>query len=287
MIDTGFNEACLITRNPGIESVTLSSGPADYGFTADGTFALGGVTAQRERTTCSDTGTNGPPVCTGAVRFPSLQANFRAASSTDAAAVDAILSRIRFVSDRVAVPDDGVVFNDEQENSGQVYIARLQALGLIPRLVIQHYGGMDAGSLLEVTPRAGTVLEPGDPVTVTISGGPRGPGDEIGVGLNSNDDAYGGNQLLSDDQIRAGAGIAIPVGRRIRALAFPVGDAIGDGNYDDAATLAGDLSGTALRPDRGTSWVATTPGATDLTLTITVSGQRIVLGVVHVVVTGS
>jgi len=293
IIDTGFNEACLITRNPGIESVTLSSGPADYGFTADDTFALGGVTAQRERTTCSDTGTNGSPVCTGAVRFPSLQANFRAASSTDAAAVEAILSRIRFVSDRVAVPDDGVVFNDEQENSGQVYVDRLQALGLAPRVAVRQSSGMDAGYLLDVSPPAGTLLEPGDTVTVAISAAPRGPGDEFGVAMNSDDDAVPDGLLLTDEQVRAGTTVTIPVGRRIWASTYPVGTAIGDGKDHGEGTLGGELNGTSLRlddrndgRDYGPSWLAARPGPTDITLTITADGQRIVLGVVHVIVSG-
>jgi hypothetical protein len=123
--------------------------------------------------------------------------------------------------------------------------------------------------------RAGTV------VTVTVVAEPRGPADEVDVGINSvhwPEEVY---HALTDAQIRAGATIRLEVGDHIWAYA----------RGKRASTLAGELHGTSLAindckkcPNYPHSWIAVSRGETRITLTITADSKPVVLGTVTVLV---
>jgi hypothetical protein len=282
IIDVFAVDACAVAPKPAVDSVELRTGAAPSDFRADRTFTIDGVAAEQSRTTCSDSSGPGRTYCSGAVRIPSMQAQFRAASWTDAATVDTILSRIRILPDQVAVPGFRTLAGEDGARSGQVYQDQLRAAGLAAHVRTRHIPALDGGHVLDVSPTPGTFLRPGDVVQTTISAAPRGPADEINVEMNSEDADSHDFHGLTDEQIRRGATITLPVGGRVWAYAF--------GHRH--TTLAAQLQGTSLSPstwkldpNKGHSWVATKRGTTRITLTITANGHHIVLGVVHVIVT--
>ena len=126
------------------------------------------------------------------------------------------------------------------------------------------------------------MVRPGTVVTVTVVAEPRGPADEVDVGINSvhydPTEVYRG---LDDAQIRAGATIKLYVGDYIWAYA----------RGKRARTLAGELDGTSLAvndrkrcPNYPHSWTAVSRGETKITLTITADGNPVVVGTVTVLV---
>jgi hypothetical protein len=125
------------------------------------------------------------------------------------------------------------------------------------------------------------MVRPGTVVTVTVVAEPRGPADEVDVGINSvhwPEEVY---HDLDDSQIRAGATMKLYVGDQIWAYA----------RGKRARTLAGELDGTSLAvsdckkcPNYPHSWIAVSRGETMITLTITADGKPVVLGTVTVLV---
>ncbi|MEV5964760.1 hypothetical protein AB0L70_23515 [Kribbella sp. NPDC051952] len=94
--DPSAGHLCQVTRPAGVESVELVNGkPRRIDFRADETIQITGVEAQRQRTGCVAQPNNYVPFCTGAVFIPSLNVSVVAQSSTSAAEVDHILSRVR------------------------------------------------------------------------------------------------------------------------------------------------------------------------------------------------
>ena len=159
---------CLAPRPIGVESVELASGkPARFDFHADETIEVGGVRAERQRTSCS-VGTIGPRICLGTVFIPSLDVSFRAESSTNADEVDRILERIVIVPDRVGVPGFGLPRNG-QRITGENYPDMLTEAGLVPKIQTKRSHAYVPGEILAVSPAPGTMLKPGATVTVTVT----------------------------------------------------------------------------------------------------------------------
>jgi len=278
VIDVGFTRACGMARPKGVESVEVTQGKPRFDFKVDRTLLVDGVRAERQATACEPGGFDGPRVCAGTVRIPSLGVIFRAESSTSAGEVDRILEWIRIVPDRIGVPGYTIELN-QQGRADENYVEALRKAGLTAEIQTKTVPAVAAGFILDVAPGAGTMLRPGDVVTVTVVAEPDGPADEVRVGMgavDSTDDDYKG---LEDSQIRAGATIKLAVGDRIWAYA--------DGKR--ANTLAGELDGSSLAvsswtegPNYPHSWVAVTPGRTQITLTIVADGEPVRLGVVTV-----
>ncbi|HEV8528079.1 MAG TPA: PASTA domain-containing protein [Actinomycetes bacterium] len=287
VIDVAAVEACLRRRPRGVDSVDISEGPPPGpDHHVDATTEIDGVPAERQNTTCSpDLG--GRPVCNGTIYFRSLGVGFGAASSTSRAEVDRILGWIRIVPDRVGVPGVDKInvdaqITDLQGGARATYVDALTRAGLTAQIHTRTVHGSPAGYILAVSPVPGTMVRPGTVVTVTVVAEPRGPADEVDVGINSvhydPKEVYRG---LDDAQIRAGATIKLYVGDYIWAYA----------RGKRARTLAGELDGTSLAindckrcPNYPHSWVAVSRGQTKITLTITAGGKPVVLGTVTVLV---
>jgi PASTA domain len=282
VIDVAAVEACLPRRPRGVDSVDISEGPpSGPDHHVDATTEIDGVPAERQNTTCSpDLG--GRPVCTGTIYFRSLGVGFGAASSTSRAEVDRILSWIRIVPDLVGVPGFDKInvdaqITDLQGGARAIYVDALTRAGLTAQIHTRTVHASPTGYILAVSPVPGTMVRPGTVVTVTVVAEPRGPADEVDVGISSvhwPEEVY---QDLSDAQIRAGATIELEVGDQIWAYA----------SGKRARTLAGQLDGTSLaveNPNYPPRWVAASEGTTKITLTITADGEPVVLGTVTVVV---
>ena len=167
IIDAGPQDLCLVDRPKGVESVLVRSGkPID--FHPDETFQLDGVRAERQRTTCTGDSLNRVTVCSGTVFIPSLDVAFQAESSTNAGEVHSILARIMIVPDKVGVP--GPMFSEANPAArfGEQYADRLTALGLKPNIQSRKSPGSIPGTILAVSPSAGTMLTPGATVIVTV-----------------------------------------------------------------------------------------------------------------------
>ncbi|TDW75150.1 PASTA domain-containing protein [Kribbella pratensis] len=165
IIDAGPQNLCEAPYPKGVESVMVRSGmPID--FRADETFQLDGVRAQRQRTTC--TGDNPVTVCSGAVFIPSLDVAFQAESSTNAGEVHSVLARIMIVPDKIGVPEPMFSESNPAARFGEEYEDRLTALGLKPNIHTRKSPGSIPGTVLAVSPPAGTMLTPGATVTVTV-----------------------------------------------------------------------------------------------------------------------
>jgi hypothetical protein len=279
VIDVAAIEACLPRRPRRVDSVEIRTGPPPFYYHADETTVIDGVPAERQKTACSP---GGRPVCTGIIYLPSLGVMFIADSSTSQAEVDRILSWIRIVPDLVAVPGVDKIRTDEQGGARATYVDVLHRASLTAEIRAKTVPGSPAGYILAVSPAPGTMVQPGTVVTVTVVAEPRGPADEVDVGMNSVH--YNPKEVyhdLDDSQIRAGATIKLHVGDYIWAYA----------RGKRASTLAGELDGTSLAvneckkcPNYPHSWIAVSRGTTKITLTITADGKPVVLGTVTVLV---
>ncbi len=275
VIDVTPVKMCASARPEGVESVALSP-DTPFNFHADRSITIDGVPAERQDTTCRG-GFGGRTVCAGTVHIPSLQATFRAESSTSAAEVDRILERIRIVPTETAVPGFQA---GNRRNAHQKYTQALQQAGLVARVKTEKVPAMPAGYILDVSPAPGTMAKPGDEVAVTVVAEPEGPADEIRLGMAARDDRRDEFGSLTDEQIRAGGRINVGVGDHIWVYA----------QGKRTRSLAGTLDGTSIAVDqwRGPNyphaWKAVSPGHTKVTLTITADGQRTVLGTVTIVV---
>lgn len=163
---------CGAFRPAEVESVELYYGRPRAEFRADETFEIGGVRAERQRTTCSIS--NYPKAntttCGGTVSIPSLKVWFRAESSTSAAEVDRMLARIAIVPDRTGVPSVQALRVDLNGPKGTAYAGVLRQLGLKTQFHTVKSPSYPAGLVLKVSPAPGTMLKPGAIVTVTVTG---------------------------------------------------------------------------------------------------------------------
>jgi hypothetical protein len=283
VVDQGVVCMALVPRPAGVESVDIRRGNADIDTDFHESFEIDGVRAERRATTCHDR--RGIVVCTGAVRIPSLNVVFAAESSTDEASVEQILSQIRIVPQLIAVPEYRTRQTRLQEDSEKAYRDALREAGLEAKVETRRISGMERGHVLEVKPESGTMLRPGETVTMTVSAAPRNAGDTISVGMNS-DDAQGDyGQDLDDAAIRSGtAKLQVQLGGRVWAYYA----------QDRDFKLVGELDGDALAldssktgPNVGRTWKAVHLGVSKLTLVYVVDGKRYELGTVRVEVTRS
>lgn len=168
VIDVGAILACGTSRPRGVESVELWQGAPRFDFTSDETFEIDGLPAERQHTTCGPGGFGSGRVCDGTIYLPSLGVSFRAESSTSRAEVDRILSWIRIVPDRVGVPGfQGITLN-RQGGAQAAYVKALQQLGLAAEIETEKVPGSDPGIVLDVSPTPGTMVSPGELITVTV-----------------------------------------------------------------------------------------------------------------------
>lgn len=275
-IDVGGVRGCLVPRPKGVESVAVFRTGDTVELKRPGTVEIDGRTALREKPVCTTDVTDGQ-VCRATVHFPAEAVAFRAASSTSRAKVDEILDRIRVRPGAVGVPG----FRDDQsaaqENSGVTYLDELREAGLEAKLVEERRPGLSAGFVLGAQPAPGTMLRPGDTVTVTVVPAARGAADKINVRLAATDADGGEGPRLTDEQIRAGATVRMPVGGELRVY----------GKNPDV-TLGGTLDGDSLAPAKGRNraahWRATRPGRTKLTVTADDGGGPDEVGIVTVIV---
>ncbi|RZT20424.1 PASTA domain-containing protein [Kribbella sp. VKM Ac-2569] len=157
--DPGAVSYCDLPRPPDVDSVELAAAPP-VGFQVDETFTVDGVRAERRRTTCASDG-----VCWGGVGLPTLQVWFRASSSTSADEVDRILARIAIVRNQVGVPSFRSL---DESRSGTAYAKLLQQLGLRAEFRTRTSLVYKPGRVVSISPSPGTLLRPGDTVTLTV-----------------------------------------------------------------------------------------------------------------------
>jgi hypothetical protein len=169
VIDLGPVLACAAPRPAGVDSVEVTSWAPRSGFTADETFEIDGVSALRQSTACQpDLADEAVDVCAGTVHIPSMGVYFRAESSTDAEA-DRILERIQILPDRIGVPGFRGYLLNEQEDGEIAYLDALEKAGLVPDVQPADVPLVSPGPVVDVSPEPGTMLKPGDFVTVTVA----------------------------------------------------------------------------------------------------------------------
>jgi PASTA domain len=184
VIDVAVIEACGTRRARGVDSVEIWTWPPPFYYHADETTVIDGVPAERQKTVCApDLG--GQPVCAGTIYLRSLGVMFIAESSTSRAEVDRILGWIRIVPGLVGVPGVDKIRTDEQGGARATYVDVLDRAGLTAEIHTRTVPGSPAGYILDVSPPPGTMVRPGTVVTVTVVAEPRGPADEVDVGINS------------------------------------------------------------------------------------------------------
>lgn len=281
VIDVGAIETCAWLSPRVFDNVWVERGVNASMFTPSEDFDLDGVAAQRDTPACTQPRAE-TQLCVGTVFLPSEDVSFRAQAATTQR-VDEMLSWILISPDLVAVPGFAYANIDHQDDdAGEHYRTDLRAAGLDVEVRTEPRPGFKAGYVLAVDPRPGTMVEPGQIVTMTEIAEPTGPAEELNVEVNS---VGPGDSMdyrgLSDAQIRAGAQIRIDLGATIWVF----------GHGKRASTLAGALAGPALTkddwkqgPNYGRSWKAIARGSSTLTITITANGRQITLGTVNVTV---
>lgn len=281
VIDVTVIRACGWIGRQVFDNAWLERGVNRDMFRPTEDFEIDGVAAQRDTSTCTPVG-DGLRQCSGTVFVPSENASFRAQAASKQR-VDEILSWIRIVPELVAVPGFGVANMDHQdEDAGEHYRADLEAAGLDVDVVSEPRPGSKPGYVLGVSPGPGTMVEPGELITMTEIAEPRGPADEVSVGLNSEGPGDSMDYRdLGDEQIRANGEIHIDLGARIWIY--------GHGKW--IRTLEGTVAGSALTldnwtegPNYGRSWKAVARGSSTLEITIIADGQQIKLGTVTIIV---
>lgn len=281
VVDVTVVEACAWLSPRAFDNVWVEQGVNRNLFRPVEDFEIDGVAAQRDHTTCRRYGERGSE-CSSTVFVPSANASYRAQAATRQG-VEQILSWILMVRDRVAVPGLGQAnMNHQDDDAGEHYRSQLEAAGLRVEVATELRPGFKPGYVLAVTPRPGTMVQPGDVIHMTEIAEPRGPADEVHVEVNS---VGPGDSMdyrgLSDEQIRAGAHLRIDLGATIWI----------HGHGERIDTLAGEVSGAALTlddwkqgPNYGRSWKAAERGTSTLTITITANGGPVTLGTVTVTV---
>jgi hypothetical protein len=279
VVDVPVIETCGLVTPDVHDNVWIDEGGNRAMFSPDVDFEIDGVAAQRDTPVCTRY-RGSIAQCSGTVFVPSANASYRAQAAT-AQRVEEILSWIRVVPDLVAVPgfgDANVAHQDD--DAGAHYRAELEGAGLLVEVRTEPRPGQEPGSVLDVSPRPGTMVDPGETVTVTEVAEPRGPADEVSVEVNS---VGPGDSMdyrgLDDAELRAGGEITIDLGATI--WVFGHGKRIG--------TLAGEVAGPALvlddwqeGPNYGRSWTAVARGTSTITVTITAAGEPVTVGTVTV-----
>jgi hypothetical protein len=163
----GVSRACLVNMPTPPDTVQLLEGDLAPHLPLGVDVSVAGQPAQRNGPICE---TSLPAHCMGEVYFPDDDVSFVAGSST-AEGVDEILDSIVALGpDQVPVPGRSYLAGNRRSGpatSAQDYAAKLRALGLVPRLVAEPHRGWPIDYIVSVEPETGTILEPGDTVTVT------------------------------------------------------------------------------------------------------------------------
>ncbi|TDW16026.1 PASTA domain-containing protein [Kribbella kalugense] len=160
--DPSAGQYCMAYRPEGVDSVMLGRGGPEPRLRTDEDITIGGVPAVHRQTTCT-TGTNKVRICSGEVRFHDFW--FRAESSTSAAEVDRLLSRIVILPDQVGVPGYQSM---PTVLSGTVYAGVLEQMGLKVIFRPTKNPNYLPGQVLGVSPAPGTMVALGAAVTVTV-----------------------------------------------------------------------------------------------------------------------
>jgi hypothetical protein len=174
VINVDVTAACAALYPEGVESVELRYGEPYSYMRFDRTIEVDGVRAERLNTTCSTY--RETHVCSGALNFPSLDVWFYAESSTSAAELDRILKQVRVVPDMVGVPAFAQIGDEARRHTQELYLDALAEAGLKADIQTQSYPDAPPGFVLDVSPAPGTMLLPGDIVTVTVVADPEGQG---------------------------------------------------------------------------------------------------------------
>lgn len=163
----GASRLCLVTVPTVPDTVQLLEGDLAPHLPLGAEAPVAGQSARRNGPICE---TSDPARCWGEVYFPDDDVSLVAGSST-AEGVDAILDRIIALGpDQVPVPGRSYVAGNRRSGpatSAQDYAVQLRALGLVPELVADPHPGWPIDYIVSVEPETGTILEPGDTVTVT------------------------------------------------------------------------------------------------------------------------
>lgn len=276
IIDLGGVRDCGVARPAGVESVSLWTGTPTEAARATA-VEIEGVVGERTATDCRRDNFGVATICTSSVHFPSLGLTFTADSSTSAAEVDRVLARIRMVPDRVGIPGHWTGRGGRVPQAA--FVEALERDGLVARIETKLVRLAEAGTVLATSPPAGELVRPGDVVTVTVAAEPSGPADEVIVGIRAQDPKGNYGNGLSDEQVRDGGTLEVGVGDLIWAY----------GKGKNSREIAGSADGASLTaykrgPNLGRSWKATSPGRSEVTLTVPDEGENAVLGVVTVVV---
>lgn len=281
IVDQGAICLALVPRPPDVETITLrrtSRPPTLPDFTGAAATEVDGVAGLATAPEChgvyTGPGSQQVRVCSASVFVPSEKALISAEAETRPAVL-ALLSTLRIVPDRVGLPApndfsarEGSAGDQGPSASGQAYLAALRDAGAEVEVVEEPRPAITPGVVLDVAPTPGTMLAPGDPVTVTVVAAQDSPAERVSVGLSWGEG--GDDTSFTDEEIRAGATLRIRVGTPVWAYlnaAAPV----------QASEVVEQMSGDALVADHRNgplwSWLAVRPGRA--TYTLSVRGEQI------------
>lgn len=275
LIDVGPVRGCLASQGKNIDSVAIFAGSP--GDPADGTqrvkVSVNGLTAVRTTTVCAMPYGTTPDRCVASLYLPSLDVRFEATSTTSAATVDRLLAKVWASGELAAVP--GFTSLDD-DNAVEDYLKTVRAAGLLSTTTTKIVPGLPAGTILEVKPIPGTMLQPLELVAVTVTGSP-GVADRtlVEIGTRSGDHYA----WMSHEQIRQNQPTRIKVGDEIWAYAMD----------DQRSQIRVVVEGSGLQETpkiRDHHWLADEPGKVTLAISIRVDGRWVDVGKVTVTISG-
>lgn len=287
----GATCAALMLRPADVVSVTVSDDPWLLEPIAQ---APGDDGIQRSETTCDESGgRGGVPVVTlcRATVTDGTTASVVVESSEDdrdvaRATVDEIVASIELLPDgQVAVPEPGLFDSPETyAPSPDVYADALNELGLALERTERLVPGRRGGTLIEVSPLPGTLVEPGTTVTAVVTAAqPAGPAAIYQVSGS----VYAGEEFrgtLTDTELRAQDTVVSLEEDALLSLSAqsefrgPMGSS-GIGLEDLLVLTSSDptVAATDVRSVFG-DVVAVAPGTADITVDIVIDGAVVPIG---------
>jgi hypothetical protein len=167
VIDQPVVELCAAPRPRGVDSATIAGGRPHDGVPASPS-QISGVTVRRTPTTCTEKNFGPGVLCTGSIYVPSENVSIVVASSRRPV-VERLLEDVYVMPARTAVPGFMLYSVRAQEKSGQRYVRALRELGLQPEVRLTGDSGWPSGFVSGVSPGVGTMVRPGETVTVEVS----------------------------------------------------------------------------------------------------------------------
>lgn len=143
VIDQGVTCLALVSRPADVESVRVAR-------------ALGGLPPDVGEVTTAD------GIASGSVILDGVLFTAESSSVDGTAIVEDLLAGVATLEDHVTVPGFALLEQD-------AYVAQLQELGLAAEVVVENRRA-GKGFVLATDPAVGSVVAPGDTVTVTVSG---------------------------------------------------------------------------------------------------------------------